>query len=88
MTVSNTAANSLLQANAGPNLLGQTVSLYTLAMRGGISFGALLTGAAVSMLGVQQALLINGLLAVLIQILLALSWSRSSAPGPSPTASP
>jgi predicted MFS family arabinose efflux permease len=88
MTVSNTAANSLLQVKAGPDLLGQTVSLYTLAMRGGISFGALLTGAAVGWLGVQQALLINGLLAVLVQIALALSWVRSSAPGPSPTGSP
>ena len=35
MTVSNTAANSLLQATAEPGLLGQTVSLYMLAMRGG-----------------------------------------------------
>ena len=88
MTVSNTAANSLLQAKASPDLLGQTVSLYTLAMRGGISFGALLTGAAVGLLGVRQALLMNGILAVLIQIVLALSWFRRTPPDPSPTGSP
>ena len=47
MTVSNTAANSVLQATGSPRLLGQTVCLYMLATRGGISLGALLTGAAV-----------------------------------------
>ena len=85
MTVSNTAANSLLQATASPDLLGQTVGLYTLAMRGGISFGALLTGAAVSLLGVQHALLMNGLLAVVVQIILALDWLGKPVPAPSPT---
>jgi predicted MFS family arabinose efflux permease len=82
MTVSNTAANSLLQATASPRLLGQTVSLYMLAMRGGISFGALLTGAAVSLLGVQRALLVNGILAVLVQAALARMWFRTPLPNP------
>ena len=80
MTVSNTAANSLLQATASPRLLGQTVSLYLLAMHGGISVGALLTGAAISLLGVQHALLLNGLLAVVIQAALARMWLRSPLP--------
>ena len=71
MTVSNTAANSLLQATAGPRRLGQTVSLYMLAMRGGLSFGALLTGAAVGVLGVRHALLLNGVLAVAVQVALS-----------------
>ena len=71
MTVSNTAANSLLQATAGPRLLGQTVSLYMLAMRGGLSFGALLTGAVVGVLGVRHALLLNGVLAVAAQVALS-----------------
>ncbi len=79
MTVSNTAANSLLQARVSPHLLGQTVSLYMLAMRGGISLGAVLTGAAVSALGVQHALLLNGLLAVVVQGLVALAWLRAPA---------
>ena len=37
MSVSNISANTLLQATAPPYLRGQTVSLYMLAMRGGIS---------------------------------------------------
>ena len=79
MTVSNTAANSLLQARVSPHLLGQTVSLYMLAMRGGISLGAVLTGAAVSALGVQHALLLNGVLAVVVQGLVAPAWLRAPA---------
>jgi predicted MFS family arabinose efflux permease len=76
MTVSNIAANALLQATVGPRLLGQTVSLYMLAMRGGISLGALLTGATVSLLGVQHALLLNGLAAVAVQAAVARMWFR------------
>ena len=51
MTASNTAANSLLQATASPRLLGQTVSLYMLAMRGGLSLGALLMGVSSNVFG-------------------------------------
>jgi MFS family permease len=76
MTISNTAANTLLQATASPHLLGQTVSVYMLAMRGGMSLGALLTGAAISLLGVQHALLINGVLAVVVQAVVAGMWFR------------
>ena len=72
MTISNTAANSFLQASTSPRLLGRTVSLYMLAMRGGMSLGALLTGATVGLLGVKQALLLNGLAAVGAQ--LAVAW--------------
>ena len=82
MTVSNTAANSLLQATANPRLLGRTVSLYMLAMRGGISLGALLTGAAVSLLGVQHALLLDGVAALVIQAALARTWFRAALPDP------
>ncbi len=79
MTISNTAANSLLQAAASPRLLGQTVSLYMLAMRGGISLGALLTGAAVSVLGVRHALLLDGVAAMVVQAALARAWFRAAA---------
>ncbi len=84
MTITNTAANSLLQATANPRLLGQTVSLYMLAMRGGISLGALLTGAAVTLVGVQYALLINGIAAVVMQLVVARIWFQESVPTPSP----
>jgi predicted MFS family arabinose efflux permease len=80
MTITNTAANSLLQATTSPHMLGQTVSLYMLAMRGGISIGALLTGAMVSLLGVQHALLVNGVLALLVQVALTRMWLREPLP--------
>ena len=82
MTVSNTAVNTLLQASSSPRLLGQTVSLYMLAMRGGISLGALLTGASVSLMGVRHALLLNGLLAVAVQAVVARMWLRARMPAP------
>jgi predicted MFS family arabinose efflux permease len=82
MTVSNTAANSMLQSAASPRLLGKTVSLYMLAMRGGISLGALLTGVGVSLLGVQRALLLDGVAAVLCQAALARVWWRAPLPEP------
>jgi MFS family permease len=82
VTVSNTAANSLLQATASPQLLGRTVSLYMLAIRGGMSIGALLTGVTVTAFGVRNALLINGLLAVVLQIALSRRWLRTLLPAP------
>ena len=60
MTAANTSANSLLQMAAPPRLLGRVVSLYTLAMRGGISVGAPLAGAAIGMVGPRRAFLIDG----------------------------
>lgn len=48
-----------------------------LAMRGGISLGALFTGAAVGLLGVQHALLLNGLLAIAAQAVVARMWFRN-----------
>jgi MFS family permease len=74
MTISDTSANSLLQATALPRLRGQTASLYMLAMRGGISVGSLLTGLTVSALGVRQALLINGLVAITAQFVIRGRW--------------
>jgi predicted MFS family arabinose efflux permease len=76
MTVSNTAANSLLQATAPRHLLGRTVSLHMLAVRGGVSLGSLLTGASAHFLGVRQALLINGVLSIAAHIVAARAWLR------------
>ncbi|HWB47528.1 MAG TPA: MFS transporter [Stellaceae bacterium] len=74
MTASNTSANTLLQAMAPDRFRGQTVSLYMLAMRGGISSGALLTGASIHLLGVRPALFINGLLAAVLQLIVGRRW--------------
>jgi predicted MFS family arabinose efflux permease len=80
MTIGNTAANSVLQSSAEPQLLGRAVSLYMLALRGGISVGALVTGAMVTLAGVQRALLINGLLALLCQLVVAWTCVREPRP--------
>ena len=80
MTISNTAANSLLQATASRHLLGRTVSLYMLAMRGGISLGALLSGALVGLLGVRQVLLLDGIAALAVQLVVARMWFRTPLP--------
>ncbi|HUI27392.1 MAG TPA: MFS transporter, partial [Candidatus Kryptonia bacterium] len=74
MTVSNASANTLLQRTAGPRLRGETASLFMLAIRGGRSVGDMATGLSVSALGIRWALLLNGVLAVLIQLSLARTW--------------
>jgi MFS family permease len=80
MSVSNISANTLLQANTPSQLRGETVSLYMLAMRGGLSIGSLLTGVSVSLLGVRHALLINGALAVAAQVVVGREWLHSTRP--------
>ena len=80
MTLSNASANSMLQVSASPRLRGQTVSLFMLAMRGGMALGGLLTGLSVAALGIREALCINGVLAVLLQLMVARHWSRATLP--------
>jgi MFS family permease len=76
MSVCNISANSLLQVVASSRLRGLTVSLFMLAMRGGISLGGLLTGVSVTLIGVRDALFINGVLAILAIMLIARQWIR------------
>lgn len=80
MTVSNTSVNALIQSTALPELRGETISLYMLAMRGGISVGSLLTGASIGLFGVREALIVNGLAAIAAQIAVARAWFRSPLP--------
>lgn len=80
MCMSNTSANTLLQATTTDSLRGETVSLYMLAMRGGTSMGGLLTGASISLLGVREALLLNGLLAFAAQLFIARYWRGARRP--------
>jgi hypothetical protein len=80
MTVSNASANTLLQRTAGPRLRGRTASFYMLAIRGGRSVGDLVTGVSVNMLGIRTALVINGVLAVLVQLALARMWVSKPPP--------
>ena len=77
MIASNTSANSLLQTFAPAHARGQTVSLFTLALRGGTSLGALVTGLSVSELGVRNALLANAVLAVIFSLAIAWFWFKA-----------
>lgn len=80
MTASNASANALLQSSAPARIRGQTVSLFMLAMRGGMGLGSLVTGAAVHLLGVREALLLNGMLAVLLHLVVGRAWRNASLP--------
>lgn len=80
MTASNASANALLQSAAPERIRGQTVSLFMLAMRGGLALGALVTGVSVSFLGVREALVINGVLAVLVHLAARRVWLRAPLP--------
>lgn len=68
LTIANTSANSNLQLKAGNHVRGRYLSLYQLALRGGMSLGALLTGAATSRFGIAAALAANGALAIAIHL--------------------
>jgi len=59
---------------------GQSVSLFMLAMRGGIAIGGLFTGVTVSLLGVREALLLNGVLALAAQFAVRRTWLRAGTP--------
>ncbi len=82
MSVANISADTLVQSTASPALRGQTVSLYMLAMRGGLALGSLLTGLSVEVLGVRQALLLNGVLAVILQLVVGRWWRKTPLPAP------
>jgi MFS family permease len=76
MTAGNVSVNAFIQVAAPPALRGRSISLYMLAMRGGLSIGGLLTGLSMSWLGVRHALLLNGLLAMGLQAAIARNWLR------------
>ncbi len=79
MTASNTSANAFLLGAAPMRIQGQTISVYMLAMRGGVSIGSLVTGLTVGLLGVRQALFVNGALAIAVQLVIARTWVRDRA---------
>jgi len=89
MSISNTAANALLNAAAPARLRGRTISLYMLAMRGGLSIGGLVTGIAADFVGVRYALLFNGVVALAAHLILGRRWLRaSSQPALHPSSTP
>jgi MFS family permease len=68
LTVANTSANTFLQSEANDQNRGQMASLFMLATRGGLSLGNLATGTFISLSSLHLAFLLNGLLAVGVQI--------------------
>jgi len=78
MTASNASANALVQSSAPARLRGQSVSLFMLAMRGGMALGSLVTGASVHLLGVRDALLLNGVIALLAHLAIGRVWLNVS----------
>ena len=78
LTASNIAVNIFLQENILDTIRGRVVSLYQLALSGGISIGALLTGFVVSESSISIALVINGSLAIVFQVWLF--WKQVKAP--------
>ena len=80
MSVTNTSTNTVVQTSSSSHLRGQAVSLYMLAVRGGAALGSLLTGLSVTLLGIREALLINGTLAILAQVLIGRHWQDTPVP--------
>lgn len=76
MSITNTSTNPIVQTTAPAKLRGQAVSLYMLAMRGGIALGSLATGYANSLFGIRSSLLADGVLAMAAQAVISRSWSR------------
>jgi hypothetical protein len=59
-----------------------------LALRGGFSLGALLTGFAVDMIGIRCTLLLDGLAAIVMQAILMRFWLKAPSPIVNPASSP
>lgn len=80
MSVTNTSTNTLVQTGTPESLRGRAVSLFMLVSRGGMALGSLVMGLSVSLVGIRQALLINGLLAIAVQAAIGRSWLRGPEP--------
>jgi len=76
MSISNTSVNTAVQTYAPLPLRGQAISVYMLAMRGGLSLGSLMTGAVANLIGVREALLGDGALALAGYAVIAAFTSR------------
>ncbi|MGZ3727065.1 MAG: MFS transporter, partial [Pseudobdellovibrio sp.] len=72
MAVVGTMINSILQKTSDNHHRGRVISLFQFALHGGMGLGSLLLGVTSSWLGIQTALVINGIAAVLVQIFIML----------------
>ena len=79
MSVTNTSTNTVVQTAASSQLRGEAVGLYMLSVRGSGALGSLVTGFSAHLLGIREALLINGVLAVLAQALISRHWRGTTS---------
>lgn len=79
-TITNTLALTMLQTDAPEHLRGRAVGLFTLALRGGIAAGSVLTGLAIHFVGARSALLAYGLFAIALQLTVGRGWMRQRLP--------
>ncbi len=79
LTITNISVNTFLQENATNNIRGRIASMFQLALTGGISVGALLTGFTVSKLNISTAFLINGSVAIVLQVWLLWRQTKKSS---------
>jgi MFS family permease len=79
-TITNTLALTVLQTDAPEHLRGRAVGLFTLALRGGIAAGSVLTGLTIHFVGARSALLANGLLAIALQLTVGRGSMRQRLP--------
>jgi predicted MFS family arabinose efflux permease len=77
LTMSNISGATFLQENASSLTRGKIVSLFQLALQGGIAAGGLLTGFTISQFGISTALIINGSAAMALQISILILSRRS-----------
>ncbi len=75
ITTTNISNNTFLHANATNDIRGRIASVNQLALSGGLSLGALLTGFTVSLFDIPTAFYINGTVCILLQALLL--WRQS-----------
>ena len=79
MTVANTAANTFLQMSSDDANRGQMMSIYMLAMRGGLSVGNLLCGVIAGVMGIGTTFMLIGTLAVASQAFILAKCLRIDA---------
>ena len=70
LTFSNISSSSYLQESAVDETRGKMASLFQFSMQSGLAMGGLLTGLTVSLFGISMALVLNGLIAVVLQALI------------------
>lgn len=70
LTLANTWNNTQLQTTATNQARGHIISLFQLALHGGMSVGSLLTGVVAAQFGIQKAICANGVLAICFQLLI------------------